>query len=809
MATDAALPIDAVLTDISDALRRNPRLVLAAPPGAGKTTRVPLHLLKTIMPAGQRVVMLQPRRIAARGAANRMAEMLGERLGDTIGLSTRLERRVSPKTRIEVITDGLFTRRILADPELSSIGAVIFDEVHERRLSSDLGLALALDAQSALRDDLLIIAMSATLDTARMSGLLNAETVESEGRAYPIDTTYLGRPRDRLADGVTKAVLTALREDKGSILTFLPGVADIRRVADLLSTQVPSDVDVYPLFGALSPAEQDAAIRPASDGRRKVVLSTDIAESALTIEGVSAVVDAGLVRVPIEVPGARAARLETQRASRASVDQRRGRAGRTGPGRCYRLWDEAETRGLSAEIRPEILSTDLSTLLIALADWGEDNPANLTWLDPPPPGKLAAAKQSLQQFCILDASGALTPLGREVSQLPLPPHLAVLICNAETPGERALGADIAALLSERGLGGQSTDLDDRLRGFRSSHSVRAKALRDRAKQWGGGATASRHVAHLIAKSWPDAIARRRKGEGSTYLMASGEAARLDPDDRLAKAEWIVVADSIGSAKGVRISLATPIEEANVLKISPPELAETAKFDPKTGKFTARRVSKIGAIILNEQPLPKPSGEAARQALADALADHGFDILGAGELVHSFCRRLEFARSINDKLPDWTMTALASTALEWLLFGPETLLPKTGDVAAALETHLGWDLTQTLNELAPKHLRLPNGRNATFDWLDEKAPLVEARVQEVYGLIDHPTAGQGRTPVTLSLLSPAGRPVAITRDISSFWRGGYIDMAKDMRARYPKHDWPDDPATAKPHEGRTKARLARD
>lgn len=810
MDTRFDLPIQSVLGEITAALASANRLVLAAPPGAGKTTGVPLHLLDQV---DGRILVLEPRRIAARGAALRMADLLGEGLGEQVGLSTRLERKVSSRTRIEVVTDGLFTRRILADPELSSVGAVLFDEIHERSLSADLGLALALDAQSALRPDLKLIAMSATLDTEKFSRRLEAPVVRSEGRAYPVETRYLGRPADRLETHMAASVLTALRETDGSVLAFLPGARDIRRTEEELQNRgLPPDTDVFPLYGALSPAEQDAAVRPAEPGRRKVVLSTDIAESAITIEGVTTVVDCGLVRVPAFDPSGRRTRLVTERAALASVDQRRGRAGRTGPGVCYRLWDEPETRGLTREITPEILRADLSSLVLALAEWGETDPDNLVWLDAPPAGRIAAARSRLEQFGALTGDGKLTALGREMAALPLAPDQAALICRARTPAEKALGAQIAALLSERGLGGNSTDLATRLSRFKTDRSGRASALRRQAERWGGGARPEGEPADLVAAAWPDAIARRRDGQTNTYLTAGGDAVTLPEHDPLARHDWMVVAEALGSARGARITLAAPLSEAKVLEISPPDMVEIARFDPSTRKFTARRERRIGAILLNSQPLPKPSGAAARAALLDALSEHGFSAIGADEAITIYLARIALARAHGAAdLPDWTAEGLAQSAGNWLLpeGAGETRLPGPSEVQAALKAHLGWAESQAVDTLAPETLHLPSGRHAVIDYLDEKAPLISARVQEVYGTARHPAIARGAVPITLSLTSPAQRQVALTQDLPGFWLGGYVDMAKDMRARYPKHDWPADPATARPHEGRTKARLGKD
>ncbi len=806
-----ALPIDAVLNDVSDAYAMGGRLILAAPPGAGKTTRVPLHLLSSGALNDGKLLLLEPRRLAARGAARRMASELGEQVGQTIGLSTRLERKTSAATRIEVITDGLFVRRLLADPELSGVACVVFDEVHERSLNVDLGLALAMEAQEALREDLRLILMSATLDTQKIRARIGGQTIESAGRAYPVETLYAGRPAHHVEPHVARIIHRALGATPGSILVFLPGAREIRRVQEALQTDgVPANVDVFPLYGALPPADQDKAVQPPEPGRRKIVLSTDIAESAITIEGVSTVVDCGLVRVPVYEPSGRTQRLVTERASLASVDQRRGRAGRTGPGVCFRLWDAAETRGLTPEISPEILRADLAGLALSLAEWGVQDGATLTWLDPPPPGRLRAGRARLEALGALDSGGGLTRRGREMIRLPLPPHLAALIAGAETPGERALGAEIAALLSERGLGGPSIDLGERLSRFRRKTSPRARAMQRQAARWGGGAKPQGDPALCLARVWPDAIARRRKDGGGQHLTAGGEAVHLPPETSLSQAEWLVVADAMGGAKGARASLVAPVAEADILALVPPTAEETARFESGTGKFSARRVQRIGAIIVSEHPLPRPSGAAARQALLDVLGKEGWAALGAHETVAILLARLAFARAGGAELPQWSEAGLAATAGDWLLPEPggPAGVPRSDDIRTALLRHLGWEAGEALKSAAPEALALPSGRSAPIDYLDEKAPLVTARVQELYGLTAHPVLGRSHVPVTLSLTSPAGRQIALTADLPGFWSGGYHDMAKDMRARYPKHDWPEDPATARPHEGRTKARLAR-
>lgn len=808
-----ALPIESLLPEIAATLRSNRRLILGAPPGAGKTTRVPLALAGLIdgfEPFDGKIIMLEPRRIAARMAATRMAQTLGERLGQRIGLSTRVDRQVSKETVVEVITDGLFTRRLLNDPELSGTSVVIFDEIHERSLSADLGLALAQETQGALRDDLHLLAMSATLDTDSMARKLDAPVIASEGRQYPVETRYVGRTRDRLEDQMARAIERALRETDGSILAFLPGAGEIRRTAERLS--VADDVLIAPLFGALSPKEQDAAIRPCASGRRKIVLATDIAESALTIEGVSVVVDSGYARVPRYVPGGLSTELQTVRAAKANVDQRRGRAGRLGPGICYRLWDEAETRGLTAAPEPEIQNADLSNLLLTLADWGETEPERLNWLTPPPKGRIAAARQSLLALDALSETGGLTATGRAMSRLPLNPRLAALIVGADSDGEKARAAQIAALISERGMGGQSADLAERLARFQSDTGPRAKKLKSQAARWGGNGAPSGDAAHLLAKGWPDMVARRRSAGSAQYLLANGRGGQVDETSSLAKSDWLVVADMAGSAKSARITLAASIDEAAATKYGALETRDEAEFDPAKGTFKARRVTALGAIILTEQPLPKPSNEAAQTAFLKHLKEDGFAPSGLDQPVDEFLARLSAVYdAYGDVWPVWSLDTLRENVTEWL--GPvlsknSFTMPKPAMITDALKTQLDWPLPQELDAKAPRRIKLPSGREAPIDWLSDRAPLIECKAQELYGLTRHLSVADGRCPITVQILSPGGKPVATTQDLPGFWSGGYRDMAKDMRGRYPKHDWPDDPASAKPHAGMTKARLAR-
>ncbi|MEK7266893.1 MAG: ATP-dependent helicase HrpB [Pseudomonadota bacterium] len=807
-----ALPIDDVIPEIRAALASGNRLVLAAPPGAGKTTRAPLSLLEEAWLAGKKILLLEPRRIAARMAADRMASSLGEKTGGVIGLSTRVDRKVSARTRIEVITDGLFTRRILSDPELSGVGAVLFDEFHERSLNLDLGLALALDAQEQLRPDLRLVAMSATLDTARIAKALGAPVVESDGRLHPVETIYLGRSDERIEDQTARAVRRALREQSGSVLVFLPGMGEIRRTEERLA-DLPSDVIVAPLYGALSPAEQDKAVSPAREGNRKVVLSTDIAESSLTIEGVDTVIDAGLARVADYDASVGGATLVTRRAARANVDQRRGRAGRLRPGVCYRLWDEEATRGLSAEPAPEILNADLSGMMLSLAEWGERDPSRLIWIDAPPAGRIKAARDELSALGAVDAEGALTPRGREMAAFPLPPRLAAMIASAATRDDRALAAEIAALIGERGLGGDSVDLRDRLERFRRDNSDRARALREQAARWGGGGAARiSETGRILAAALPHFIARAKPGEAGQFQLAGGRAAQIEKSSPLAGEAWLAVAELTGSAANARILSAAPLKETEAM--ARVESAEIAEFDIDRRQFRAKRVRRVGAIILSETPLPKPSGAVAREALIAALSAHGFDLLDHGAVIRETQARLNFAAAqTSDPWPDTSDAALLDRAEEWLspLLGdpPSLSKPKAEELRRGVLSLIGWSLQRQLDELAPLGVETPAGRTLLIDYLHEGGPQIEARVQEFYGISEHPAISRGKIPLAVSLLSPAQRQIALTKNLPAFWSGGYRDMAKDMRGQYPKHDWPDDPASARAHVGKTKARLKRE
>ena len=817
-----ALPIDAVLPEIQAALAASPNLVIVAPPGAGKTTRAPLALLDAPWTKGGKLILLEPRRLAARAAASRMAATLGEQVGETVGLRMRLESKVSAKTRIEVVTEGVFARMILDDPSLEGVACVLFDEYHERSLDADLGLALALDAQAGLRDDLRLVAMSATLDGARVSALMGeAATIVSEGRAFEVETRYLGRDaNERIEDAMTRAVLRALRDERGSVLAFLPGQGEIMRVAARLEEARLEGVDIAPLFGAMERAAQDRAISPPPPGRRKVVLATSIAETSLTIEGVRVVVDCGLSRVQMYEPDLGLSRLETVRAARASVDQRRGRAGRTEPGVCYRLWDEPQTAALPAFAAPEILAADLSSLVLDLAAWGVSDPGQLQWLDPPPAPAWKEAIALDRELGALDADGRLTETGRALRGLPLPPRLARMVLEAARHGEAERAAALAMLLSEKGLGGNDADLSHRLERLQGDGSKRARDAKRLAGNWArlakaaapsrGTSTASRERASvdlsdgaLIALAFPDRIAKSRGAKGD-FLMTNGRAASLPVEDALSRAPFLAVAELTGRAAQARILAACALdpEEVETIAADQIETREETTFDAASASLRRRRFRRLGAIRLSEQNLSvEPNDESAR-ALAQGLAQLGLSRLPWTRGQTQLRDRVAFLRRAEGvEWPDLSDDALAGAVEEWLapcIVGRASLSDITAaDLDAALATLLPYDLTRRLESEAPSHFETPAGSRHALDYAAPNGPLLSVRVQELYGLSQHPTLARGRAPLTLELLSPAHRPIQTTRDLPSFWAGSWNDVKKEMKGRYPRHPWPDDPATAPP------------
>lgn len=811
----SSLPIDAVLPELLAALESAGKAVLVAPPGAGKTTIVPLALLDARWRGDGTILVLEPRRIAARGAAMRMATLLGEPLGRRVGLRARFDVRESRETRILVVTEGVFTRMILADPGLEGIAAVLFDEFHERSLDADLGLALALEAQEALRPDLRLLVMSATLDDARIATLLgDAPVIASEGRTFPIETRYRGRdPNLRIEDQMASAILAAVRGEPGSVLAFLPGQGEIERVGRLLEEAgLPDDCDLCPLYGALDPARQDAAIRPSPSGRRRIVLATSIAETSLTIEGVRIVVDSGLQRSPRYEPDLGISRLETVRASRASADQRRGRAGRTEPGIAIRLWDQAQDQGLLPFNRAEILDSDLSGFRLDCAAWGIADISQLRLLDFPPAAALKEAEALLVDLGALDTDGRITARGHALRRLPLEPRLAALVLAGARLGLAEEAARIAVLIGERGVGGNTPDLAARLSRLSGDRGPRAGTIRAMAARWAKLAegevppdqTAPEPpgAGGLLALAFPDRIAKAR-GNGA-FNLANGRIAALDPADAMAGEPYLVVADMTGSAARARITLAAAISREEIgrlfagLLISEDEIT----FERSAGALRRRRVTRLKALTLETSTMPlEPGGETAT-LLARAAATRGIDRLGWSRAQQQLRDRVGFLRQADPAAwPDLSDAALAETVEDWLapFLASATALSAINPecLGGALDMLLPYALKQRIDKEAPTHFVAPTGNAHPIRYEGDGAPFLAIRVQELFGQKQHPMIADGRLRLTLELLSPAQRPIQITRDLPGFWAGSWADVRADMRGRYPRHPWPEDPANAAP------------
>ncbi len=813
MSANDPLPIDDVLPDVLAALEGCARGVLVAPPGAGKTTRVPLALLEARWLGKAKIIVLEPRRLAARGAAAWMARTLGERVGDTVGIRARMGTKVSARTRIEVVTEGVFTRMILADPALEGIGAVLFDEFHERSLDADLGLALALDCQRGLREDLRILVMSATLDGARVARLLDgAPVIESEGRAHPVETRYLGRDvQQRLEDQVAAAIRRALTNETGSVLAFLPGQGEIMRVAERLAESVTDpNIIIAPLYGTMDVAAQDLAVSPAEPGTRKVVLATSIAETSLTIEGVRVVVDSGLARVPRYEPDVGVTRLETVRVSRASADQRRGRAGRTEPGVCYRLWDAPQDLALLPFNDPEIMAASLSGLVLDCAEWGAVDPLSLSWLDPPSAAGVTAARAELVTLGALDDKGRIGPLGRRIRALPLPPRLAAMVLRAADMGAAGEAAEIAAILVERGLGGNDVDLTARLAGFRRDRGRRAEDMRRLAKGWaeaaGKGAVvagARPTTAEILALAYPDRMAKARTERGQ-FLLANGRGAIADVREAIAGSPYLVVAELTGTAAAARILIAAPATEAQFEAAAAGRIVEGREvaFDVAARAVRARHVRRLDQIVLAARPLAITPGPDVSAALAAGIAKLGVGVLAWSKGQAQLRERVAFLRAAGmTELPELTDEALATSVGDWLepYLASKSRLDEIGadDLATALDMLVPWDMRQMLEREAPVQFEAPTGNRVAIDYDGPQAPSIEIRVQELFGLKVHPAIAGGRRSLTLHLLSPAHRPIQITRDLPGFWAGSWAAVKVEMKGRYPRHAWPDDPANAAP------------
>jgi ATP-dependent helicase HrpB len=818
-----SLPIDTALPNLTAALRDNNAAVLVAPPGAGKTTRVPLVLAGEDWAVGKRILVLEPRRLAARAAAERMAQTLGDRVGGKVGLRVRFGSKVSRETTVEIITEGIFTRMILDDPALEGVAAVLFDEFHERSLDADLGLALARDVQQGLREDLKLLVMSATIDGARVAQLLgDAPVIESQGRAFAVETRYAGRDQRPIEQQMAEVIARALRAEAGSALAFLPGMAEIRRTQALLQGRTDAITDLAPLYGALEGDEQDRAIAPAPAGRRKIVLATAIAETSITIEGVRIVVDSGLARVPRFEPDVGITRLDTVRVSRAAADQRRGRAGRTESGVCYRLWDEPQTAALEAYARPEILAADLSAFALDLAAWGA-KPDKLAFLDPPPRPALTEANALLRELGAIDDDGRITDEGRKLHLLPLPPRLGRMVLDARSERAARTAGRVAMVISERGLGGNDVDLRERLNGFRHDRSQRANAARQAAKGWAMTASQTapsqqeeaeaklalaeqedEELGSLLALAYPERIAKSRGGAAGAFLLANGRGATIDPTSPLAREPFLAVAELTGSAAAGRILLAAPITLAAIEAhfAERIEAREEVTFDAATLSLRGRRSRRLGALVLSDQPFSVHPNEETAQRLAAGIVSVGADRLPWTKALRQWRDRVMFLRaSEGDEWPDLSDVTLGKTAGEWLAPG---LITKTaiGELTSdalevALSQLLPWPLKRRLEAEAPTHFEAPTGSRVPIEYQAEGGPKIAIRVQELFGLDRHPTIGGGKVPLLIELLSPAHRPVQTTRDLPGFWRGSYAAMRAEMRGRYPKHPWPDDPIAALP------------
>jgi ATP-dependent helicase HrpB len=857
---NAGLPVDEALPSLKETLRNGCGAVLVAPPGAGKTTRVPLALLEEPWAVGKRILMLEPRRLAARSAARYMAASLAEPVGQTVGYRVRMDSRVGPKTRIEVITEGVLTRILQEDPELSGVAAVLFDEFHERSLHADLGLALCLQAQELLRDDLRLVVMSATLEAEPVAALMGkAPVVVSTGQAYPVETRYLPkRPEGRLEDRTAAAVITALRESQGDILVFLPGAGEIRRTEERLSAQLSGGaagpVSVLPLHGTLPQEAQDLALAPARPGTRKVVLATSIAETSLTVDGVRIVVDAGFSRVPRFSPRTGMTRLDTVPVSVASADQRRGRAGRQGPGVCYRLWPEQDQGQLPARTVPEILEADLAPLCLDLAAWGAA-PEELRWLDAPPAAALAQARALLRRLGALGADGAVTPHGRAMAALGLHPRLAHMALKARELGLQGLGCELAALLGERDVlraaEGAAPNADLRLRvealrnaggearslGLRAEPAALAR-VRVEASWWmrelgsprleagrqpAGSPAAGNPAASslqgealpalsgpgadlaycglLLAFAYPDRIGQQRSR--GRYLLSNGRGAVMAADQHLAGVPYLVAAELDDQGADSRIYLAAPVELAHLETYLQEGLEEeeAVEWEETAQAVRAKKRLRLGALILKEKQLQNPPAPLVTRALLAAIAKDGLEALPWTKASKQLLQRLRFMQLADPSWPDVAEETLLATLPDWLGPYAEGLRSKQDlarvNLGEALTGLLDWSRRQELDRFAPTHLQVPSGSRIPVDYSDPGQPFMAVRLQELFGLTETPRIGGGRVPVVIHLLSPAQRPVQVTRDLAGFWRETYFDVKKDLKGRYPKHYWPDNPLEAVP------------
>lgn len=824
----SVLPIDSVLPELIHTLDRGRSAVLVAQPGAGKTTRVPLALLESAWLSGLRIIMLEPRRLAARSAARFMAAAIGEEVGQTVGYRVKMDTRVGPATRIEVVTEGVLTRMLQTDPALEGVGLVIFDEFHERSLHADLGLALCLQCRALFREDLRIVVMSATLDAVPVAQMLgDAVVVECEGRTFPVDTRYLAsKPENRLEETTAAAVVRALAEETGDVLVFLPGAGEIRRVESILSSRLEgAGVHIFPLHGSLTQAAQDRAVAPAAAGVRKVVLSTSIAETSLTIIGTRVVIDSGWMRVPRFSPQTGMSRLETVRVSLASADQRRGRAGRVAPGVCYRLWTEPEEARFTAFRTAEILQADLAALALELAEWGTADPSQLHWLDAPPQAAYRQARELLAMFGALDEHGAITAHGRHMAELGMHPRLAHMVIRSIADGLGETACCLAALLQERDIfrfgaaAPPSADLRLRLEALKSrdgswrngSLQVDDAAIRQvatEAESWMRtvgvnkvSAIDSEACGQLLALAYPDRIAQGRGG--GRYLLSSGRGAAFAEPQPISGSPYLVAAvlDDVGTDS--RILLAAPVHAATLESLCSERIVEEAKveWDAAAQAVRARKRRLLGALVLSDIPMQQPPAEQSMQALLDGIRLEGVGILPWTNGAVKLRQRIIFMRLHDPEWPDMSDEALSVSLADWLaphMYGMRSRadLQKL-NLVSVLESVLTWEQRRRLDEEAPTHIAVPSGSRIAVDYSNGSQPTLSVKLQELFGMMQTPLIAGGKVQMTMHLLSPAQRPVQVTQDLASFWRETYFDVKKDLKGRYPKHYWPDDPMTAIP------------
>lgn len=828
------LPIDDILPELCASLEHAPNAVVQAAPGAGKTTRIPLRLLDTPWREGGKIIILEPRRLAARAAARRMAQTLDEPVGKTVGYRIQLDNKTGPDTIIEVVTEGILTRRLQSDPSLEGVAAVIFDEFHERNLQADLGLALCLDCQAGLRENLRILVMSATLDVAPIAELMgDVPVIASAGRAFPVETRYLGKPpidrfRDNLCPAVCSAVKQALRDETGSVLVFLPGEGEIRRVENLLNeTSLPGDVDLLPLYGALPQNQQDQAISPPPSGRRKIVLATAIAETSLTIEGIRVVVDGGQSRNPRFDPQSGMTRLFTEPVSLAGATQRQGRAGRLEPGICYRLWDKAGEGAFRQFSQPEILNADLAPLALDLANWGIHDPDALNWLTPPPKAPLGQGQDLLRLLQAIDDQGRITAHGREMAKLPMHPRLAHMVIKGAKSGWADSACNVAALLTDRDIAQRdgrnpvAVDLTLRvsaLKGERTSLTINRNALSRTsalAKQWLRNAPKKiRHdharalspdeqIGALVALAYPDRIAERRPGGKSRYRLSNGKGAVLPAEDALRDAPYLAIAVVTGETREARIRIAAPISAATIEQLFENEIreGENAVWDSQSRSVIARRQKRLNALVLNDAPAKNIPGDQIAGALVDGIRDMGLDCLPWSKEATGWRQRVLCFRQATGNGPDLSDGALLETLEEWLLpylAGMSRLQHlKSLDMLAILKTQLDWSALQTMDKQVPSHFTVPSGSSIRIDYTDPTAPVLPVKLQEMFGATETPSIIDGAIALSIHLLSPAGRPLQITQDLQAFWSNTYPQVKAEMKGRYPKHPWPDNPLAAVP------------